>query len=188
MTVRATSGVGQGVAVAGFEQTLKNLRSLTGRERQNIARKAARATMQRFRRAEQEMWKGYPVKKSSLEWSKSQTKTYKSGRTKQVASYSVRMQSAKAVTVNVRTKRSKQGGGYMVQANTFLNYHKKNAGAARFAHLLDLGTKRTLPTFQMRKLYTRRVRGMSADFIRAMSAWIFKPKASARQVAKVLDI
>ena len=186
MSLQRTQAGVHGLKVAGFDEVQAALKGLQFRARQNTERKAARAAMQRFRTFEQQMWRSYPVKKSSVEWSKGETRTYKSGRTKRVATYSIRKQTAKAVTVKVSSKRNKLGQ-FVTRGSTFLNYKKKNAGAAQFAHLLDLGTKRTLPKFQMRKLYTRRVGAIAKDYIQAVKLWSIRPKATQREVKSLLD-
>lgn len=174
------------VKISGFEEVRDALRGMQGRARQNVERKAARASMQKFRREEQVMFRKYPVQKSSVEWNKTKTKTYKSGRTKKVASYSVRRSAAKAVTVKVSTKRNAKAGQWSVRATTFLNYHKKNAGAARFAHLLELGTKLFTGKFRLKGLYRTRRDRMAVSYMRALKVWIMRPKAKAKQVAKVI--
>ena len=186
MSLQRTHAGVHGLKVAGFEEVQAALKGLQFRARQNTERKAARAAMQRFRTFEQQMWRSYPVKQSSLEWSKSNTKTYKSGRTKKVASYSVRKQTAKAVTVKVSSRRNKRGQ-FVTRGSTFLNYHKKNAGAARFAHLLDLGAKHIQGKRKMAQLYRQKVAGISRDYIQAVKLWIMKPKATQREVKSLLD-
>lgn len=168
---------------------MDNLKGLDYRKRQNIERKAARAAMQRYRKAEKAAWLNYPVKMSSAEWGQTKTKTYKSGRTKKVASYSMRKSAAKSVTVKVSTKRGKPGTvGYSTRATVFLNYQKKGAGPAKFAHFGELGTKHQAAKMQMLKLYRRRDDWLYRDFVRALSLWIFKPKATAKQVGLALDV
>ncbi len=189
------------VKIAGFEEVRDALRGMQGRARQNIERKAARASMQKFRKKEQAMWKSYPVKKSSAEWHKTDTKTYKSGRTKKVASYSIRKSSAKAVKVVVGTRKglprgnksgraqlagSRSGGGFITYGRCFLAYSKKNAGAAKMAHLIDLGWKRYTGPRRLEKLYMANKGTMRRQFMKALMVWIMRPKAKARQVAKVI--
>ena len=133
--------------VSGFDATIENLRAYSNKMQQNIERKAMRQTMQRIRKWEKRIWKNYPVKKSSLEWGKSLTKTYKSGRTKKVTAYSIRKASAKAVKVAVGTRRVKRNSGvsgvvgYDVYGRVFLSYSKKGAGASRMAHFLEMDRK-----------------------------------------------
>lgn len=196
MTIRTNVGKGTGISVQGFDEVVAALRSMDYRKRQNVERKAARASMNKFKLAEKALWKAYPVKRSSVQWHKSKIKTYKSGRTKRIPRYSIRKETAKAVSVKVGTGRPKKRFGRgssagmgvgATYARVFLNYAKKGAGAAKMAHFLELGTKRTgAGKGALTDLYQREQPKMFQAFAKALSIWIHRPKATAKQVKRVI--
>jgi hypothetical protein len=175
--------------VAGFDATLENLRAYSDKMQKNIERKAMRQTMQRIRKWEKRIWKNYPVKKSSLEWGKSETKTYKSGRTKQIAAYSIRKAAAKAVTVKVGTKRKYLFGhsvskvaGYDVYGRVFLRYSKKNAGAAKMAHFLEMDRKGHKGKHRIQAMFNATRQRIFDTFAAALDVYIQLPNAKAKAV------
>ena len=173
--------------VAGFDSTIENLRAYSNRMQQNIERKAMRQTMQRIRKWEKRIWKNYPVEKSSLEWGKSITKTYKSGRTKQVTAYSIRKDAAKAVKVAVGTRRPKRGSavsgvvGYDVYGRVFLG-KKKNAGAAKLAHFLEMDRKGHKGKHRIKAMYKATRQRIFDTFAAALDVYIQLPNAKAKAV------
>ena len=179
------------MSVSGFPETVSALRAYPRQLQQNIERKAMRQTMNQLKRWEKVVWKNYPVKKSSLEWGKSETKTYKSGRTKQVAAYSIRKASAKAVTVKVGTTKRAAGlqksAKFIVYGRVFLRYSKKNAGAAKLAHFLELDRKGYKGRRRIQSLYDTMWPKLFRTFARALKAYVHMPKAKAATVREWLN-
>tara|TARA_Y100001963_G_C6645678_1_gene383155 strand:- start:29 stop:658 length:630 start_codon:yes stop_codon:yes gene_type:complete len=121
------------VRVEGIDEINAALRSMTGRARQNIERKAARAVMNDMKRKVQRAWRTATV----------------SDPTKPVAR-SIRRHAAKSVSVKVGTRGTGGRKGWVqgqsaghtshyTYARLFHNYHKKNASRAKLAHLLEWG-------------------------------------------------
>ena len=172
------------MTVSGFTETVENLRAYSSRMQQNIERKAMRQTMNKMKRWQKRAWKNYPVEKSSLEWGHGKVRTYKSGRTKLVRSYSIRKESSKAVTVKVGTKRREEG--YIVYGRVFLKYSKKNAGAAKLAHFLEMDRKGHKGKYRIQKLYEKTWAKMFTTFAKALDIYIELPRSKASTVREQL--
>jgi hypothetical protein len=177
----------QTISVSGFPETLVNLKQYGQRMQQNIERKAMRQTMQRFRKWEKRAWKDYPIEKSSLEWGKGKIRTYKSGRTKMVTAYSIRKDSAKAVTVKVGTRRPMKGVlGWDVYGRVFLRYSKKGASHARLAHFLEMDRKGHAGKYRIATLYRNTWRTLFRTFAKAMDIYVSFPSAKSSAVREQL--
>ena len=182
------------MTVSGFTETVANLRAYSSKMQQNIERKAMRQTMNKMKRWQKRAWKNYPVKKSSLEWGHGKIRTYKSGRTKLVRSYSIRKESSKAVTVKVGTKRSNPrsitgaslAGKYTIYGRVFLKYSKKNAGAAKLAHFLEMDRKGHKGKYRIQKLYDNTWGKLFKTFAKALDIYIALPKSKASAVREQL--
>ena len=176
--------------VEGAELVAKLLLEMTGRERQNIEKKAARAAMNKLKKDLQVDWRGLRVSDPSK------------GRR------SIRKHAAKALTVRV------SGRGRGVTARVHMNYHKKNASKAKLAHFLEFdhmtgGGNRLESGTSLRALQgssnraaasigwskgkhptARRFRSQSGKYrdyyMRAVMAWIKNPKAKAKTVGASL--
>ena len=121
------------IRLEGLEEVNAALRSLTGRARQNIERKAARAVMNDMKRKVQRAWRTAAVDAPT-----------------KPAARSIRRAAAKSVTVKVGTRGTGGRKGWVqgesaghtshyTYARLYHNYHKKNAGRAKLAHLLEWG-------------------------------------------------
>ena len=177
------------MTVSGFTETVANLRAYETQMQQHIERKAMRQTMNQMKRWQKRAWKNYPVEKSSLEWGKGKIRTYKSGRQKLVRSYSIRKESSKAVTVKVGTRKPKGFRGvlgYDVYGRVFLRYSKKNAGAAKLAHFLEMDRKGHKGKHRIAKLYTNTWKKMFKTFARALDIYIALPNSKAAAVREQL--
>ena len=175
------------MSVSGFKESIDELRGFSTRMQQNLERKAMRQTMQRFRRWEKRAWKNYPVEKSSLEWGKGKIRTYKSGRQKMVTAYSIRKDSAKAVTVKVGTRRPLQGlHGWDVYGRVFLKYSKKGASHASMAHFLEMDRKGHKGKGRIKALYKNTWPVMFRTFAKAIDLYVAFPKAKSTAVRDYL--
>jgi len=179
------------MTVSGFKETVDSLRKYPRQLQQNIERKAMRQTANQLKRWEKVAWRNYPVEKSSLEWGKGETKTYKSGRTKQVAAYSIRKASAKAVTVKVGTTKRAAGlnksAKYIVYGRVFLRYTKKSAGAAKLAHFLEMDRKGHKGKRRIKRLFDTMHPRLFRTFAKAVKAYVHMPKAKAATVREWLE-
>tara|TARA_R110000824_G_scaffold111429_3_gene259855 strand:- start:2067 stop:2630 length:564 start_codon:yes stop_codon:yes gene_type:complete len=185
--------------VSGIKEVEAALNALRGRQRQNIERKAARASMNYIKKGVQKAWKNVSVTTP----------------TKPV-SRSIRRAAAKATTVKVGTKKLTSGEGYGVYGRVYLNYNKKKAGRARLAHLLEWGhqiggaTKKQLadhggvdPAKRLRlqrrnavnfsrghfptTRYYHAHKGIARDlYMKAVLAWITNPKMTQKQARETL--
>jgi hypothetical protein len=144
---------------------MEALLGLTGRQRQNVERKAARFALNQCKTDLRAAWRSTSV----VEPTKQRRR-------------SIRGNAAKALTVKVSTS-----GGY-VHGRIFLNYHKKNAARARLAHLLEwghaVGGGRTIA---VGKSPTRRTFHANKDTYRdmymgALGRWIHAPKTSQKDM------
>jgi hypothetical protein len=116
----------------GIEEVQNALMGLTSSKRQSVEKKAARASMNKLKKSVQQAWKNAPVDEP----------------TKPVR-YSIRKAAAKSVTVKVGTKGTGGRVGkyvpgasaghsrFHVYGRLYHNYHKKNAGRGKLAHLLE---------------------------------------------------
>ena len=168
--------------VEGLREVQAALDGLTGRQRQNIERKAARASMGALKRVLQLDWRTLPVKE----------------KTPGGAKRSIRRATAKALTVKVGTGRGKSRvmGGNIdlsrgVYGRVFVNYAKKNAGPARMAHFLARGhsvpdgwAAGYFPTARRFRTSSGRFRNM---YMRAVLAWVHSPKMTQKQARSFLS-
>ena len=185
------------MSVSGFTETVENLRTYSRQMQQNIERKAMRQTMNKQKAWQKVAWRNYPVQKSSLEWGKGKIKTYKSGRQKLVRSYSIRKETAKALTVKVGTTKRAAGlnksAKFIVYGRLFLNYKKLKAGRARLAHLLEYShrvgdTQTTTTPKQPTAINFRKRSGRYRDmYLRAVLAWVHSPKMTQKQARSFLS-
>ena len=171
--------------VSGVKEVQAALNGLTFRHRQNIERKAARAAMNILKKRVQTAWRSVPVSEPSTP-----------------SSNSIRRAAAKATTVKVGTRRGARPGAY---ARLFLNYHKKKAGRARLAHLLEwphgvyrgdvdtakrarkmIGASRTTGKFVVTNEYTRSKNTIRDKYMRAVMLWVTNPKMTQKQARGVL--
>jgi len=157
--------------VAGVKEVEKALEALTFRQRQNIERKAARASMAALKRALAKEWRGVGVDEPS-----------------KPTKHSIRKAAAKAETVKVGTRRRGTDGG--VYGRVFLNYKKKNAQPARMAHFLERGHKAG-SSFVAAKAPTAkhfaRSSGKYRDmYMKAVMLWITSPKMTQKQARGLL--
>lgn len=160
--------------VTGIKEVQAALDGLTFRKRQNIERKAARASMGALKRALQVDWRGLMVDEPT-----------KSKR------HSIRKAAAKAQTVKVGTRRGARPHTY---GRVFVNYHKKNAGAARMAHFLERGHKAGAPSapswaagyFPTARRFSRSSRRYRDMYMRAIMLWIHRPKMTQKQARGLL--
>ena len=153
------------MSATGIEEIEKALKGLTFRKRQNVERKASRAAMNKLKKSVQRGWRQMPVEEPSPK------------------KYSIRKHAAKAQTVRV------SGRGRGVTARVHMNYHKKNAGRAKMAHLLEWSHKtgESGAGFSMGKHPTanvyRRTGGIVRDqYMKALMLWLMNPKLKQAQV------
>ena len=179
------------MSVSGFPETIAAPRAYPRQLQQNIERKAMRQTMNQLKRWEKVAWRNYPIEKSSVEWGKGKVKTYKSGRTKLVPSYSIRKASAKALTVKVGTTKRAAGlqksAKFIVYGRVFLRYSKKNAKAAKLAHFLEMDRKGFTGKRRIQRLYETMWPKLFRTFAKAVKAYVHMPKAKAAVVREWLN-
>jgi hypothetical protein len=178
------------INVGGIKEVQAALDGLTFRKRQNIERKAARAAMNILKKRVQAAWRSVPVSEPSVP-----------------SRNSIRKAAAKATTVKVGTRRGARPGAY---ARLFLNYHKKKAGRARLAHLLEwphkvyrggsapwdidhakrarkmIGASRTTGKFVVTNEYTQSKNTIRDKYMRAVLLWVTNPKMTQKQARGVL--
>jgi len=156
--------------VSGVKEVQAALDGLTFRNRQNIERKAARATMAALKRAMQREWRALGVVEST-----------------KPARGSIRKAAAKAETVKVGTRRGARPGVY---GRVFLNYKKRKAGPARMAHLLERGHKypggAVLGKYPTAKHFAQSSRRYRDMYMRAVLLWVTNPKMTQKQARGVL--
>tara|TARA_R110000824_G_scaffold290447_1_gene478992 strand:- start:3657 stop:4136 length:480 start_codon:yes stop_codon:yes gene_type:complete len=157
--------------VAGVKEVQKALEALTFRQRQNIERKAARASMGALKRALQREWKSVSVEDATSP-----------------IKHSIRKGAAKAETVKVGTRRRGTDGG--VYGRVFLNYKKKNAKPAKMAHFLERGHKagtRFVAAKAPTARHFARSSGKYRDiYMKAVMLWITSPKLTQKQARGLL--
>tara|TARA_R100000808_G_scaffold17421_1_gene38505 strand:- start:501 stop:1058 length:558 start_codon:yes stop_codon:yes gene_type:complete len=179
------------MSVSGFTETVENLRTYSRQMQQNIERKAMRQTMNKQKAWQKVAWRNYPVQKSSLEWGKGKIKTYKSGRQKLVRSYSIRKETAKALTVKVGTTKRAAGlnksAKFIVYGRLFLRTTKLNAKASKLAHFLEMDRKGFKGRRRIQRLYDNTWPRMFKIFAKALKAYVHMPKAKASTVREWLD-
>lgn len=157
--------------VEGLREVQAALDGLTGRQRQNIERKAARAAMNAQKRDMQLAWRTLHVKE----------------KTPGGAKRSIRRATAKALTVKVGSRASG------VYGRLFLNYKKLKAGRARLAHLLEYShrvgdTQTTTTPKQPTSINFRKRSGRYRDmYLRAVLAWVHSPKMTQKQARSFLS-
>ena len=76
--------------------------------------------------------------------------------------------------------------GYDVYGRVFLRYSKKNAGAAKLAHFLEMDRKGHKGKHRIAKLYTNTWKKMFKTFARALDIYIALPNSKAAAVREQL--
>lgn len=166
------------IDVVGADEVSAALMGLTGRARQNIERKAARASLNKLKLISKAAWKSTIVGKAS-----------------KPAKYSIRKNAAKSLFVKVNTRGKKDGKAgvkdFRIDSRMAHNYHKKNAGRARLAHLLE-GPHKTGKsgvnegfshgaTRTIEKVFSTHARSIRDSYMKAVMLWIMRPKATQKQ-------
>tara|TARA_R110000851_G_scaffold21501_4_gene64488 strand:- start:1043 stop:1576 length:534 start_codon:yes stop_codon:yes gene_type:complete len=171
------------IDVVGADEVSAALMGLTGRARQNIERKAARASLNKLKLISKAAWKSTIVGKAS-----------------KPAKYSIRKNAAKSLFVKVNTRgmkatRMSSAGdsllGFSLDARLAHNYNKKNAGRAKLAHLLEEPHKTGKSgvndgyssggTRTMANVFSTHARSIRGSYMKAVMLWIMRPKATQKQ-------
>lgn len=171
------------IQVVGADEVSAALIGLTGRARQNIERKAARASLNKLKVISKAAWKATSVGKAS-----------------KPAKYSIRKNAAKSLFVKVNTRgmkatrMSSMGDsmlGFSLDARLAHNYDKKNAGRAKLAHLIEWPHKTGKSGVNegyssggsqtMTRVFNSHRTAIRNSYMKAVMLWIMRPKATQKQ-------